>query len=191
MLFRSCHAITVSTIVGTKSWPVRGPSSGSGSLTGCLLVEGGHPASGREGWPRGGGASNSTTAGDGGQGFGARSEATPRCVLGVLLNRIVPLLPNYRRIARAEESIGGRHVRDTTSWHLVSKACQPAGRRFASRVRRTSQTHDPTQRLKCAIRRLRAQSARGVRFARLFTVDLGGRAFAHSGDRRYYPAGEV
>jgi hypothetical protein len=36
-----------------------------------------------------------------------------------------------------------------------------------------------------------AQSARGVRFARLFTVDLGGRAFAHSSDRRYYSAGQV
>jgi hypothetical protein len=40
-------------------------------------------------------ASNSTTAGDGGQCFGARTEATSRCVLGALLNRIVPLLPNY------------------------------------------------------------------------------------------------
>jgi hypothetical protein len=82
---------------------VGGPSSGS--RTGQLLVEGGHPAGGREGWPHSGAASNSTTAGDGGQRFCARSQATSRCVLGALLNSIVPLLPNYRRIAGVEESV--------------------------------------------------------------------------------------
>jgi len=72
-----------------------GARPSSGSRTEQLPVEGGHPAGGREGWPHSGAASNSTTAGDGGQCFGARTEATSRCVLGALLNRIVPLLPNY------------------------------------------------------------------------------------------------
>ena len=72
----------------------------------------------------------------------------------------------------------------------TSQANQPADGSRAEPVAPLKR-YDPTQRLKCAIRRLRVRSARGVRFARLFAVDLGGCAFAHSGDRRYYPARQV
>jgi len=53
-------------------------------------------------------------------------------------------------------SLEPRHGRDTTSWHLVNKPSQP-GRQT---VREPSPSHlsnatIPTQRLKCAIRRIK------------------------------------